>query len=577
MRVRAECLVRVDPRTAGSRLACVDSADKLLDAGSPKTGRRLREALDTLAEQGVDDPVLLRELLEAVLVVGQGVELDRALQRIVEVAGGLVDAKYGALGVRGPDGGLSEFVYTGITDAQRATMGHLPVGRGVLGLLIDDPQIHRIHDLGAHPTSVGFPPNHPPMHTFLGAPIMVRGEVFGSIYLTEKQSADTFSEVDETVVAVLAVAAGIAIDNAGLFERARTRHRWMQVLARRGSEPLAGIALSDTMSRMCVDVADLVGAVDVYLITELDGEVELRGHTGEPPRIDDFTAPSANSLTVQRAGAISPALVRRGARWTSVQPLQRASGAFGWMIITHRTRPYWEEEEIAGLAGVAEIASLAVVYAEQQQIARDLEVLGDRHRIARDLHDHVIQRLFAIGMSVQTLLAGTTDREAAKERLGQIMTDLDRTIAQIRTSIFDLQTASGSEDPTLRRRVLDIVSELSGHASISPSVNFEGPVDTVVPDTLGPHIDAVLREGLSNALRHAHAEHISVSVCADDVLTVEISDDGVGIDTDVTYRGLDNLTRRAEECDGTFSVVTRPRGERGDGGTTLTWSVPLVG
>src|SRR5690606_2286305 len=128
----------------------------------------------------------------------------------------------------------------------------------------------RIHDLGAHPTSVGFPPNHPPMHTFLGAPIMVRGEVFGSIYLTEKQSADTFSEVDETVVAVLAVAAGIAIDNAGLFERARTRHRWMQVLARRGSEPLAGIALSDTMSRMCVDVADLVGAVDVYLITELD-------------------------------------------------------------------------------------------------------------------------------------------------------------------------------------------------------------------------------------------------------------------------------------------------------------------
>ncbi|WP_439032671.1 GAF domain-containing protein [Gordonia terrae] len=540
---------------------------------------RLRETLDALADHGADDPALLRELLEAVLVVGQGVELDRALQRIVEVAAGLVDAQYGALGVRGPDGGLSEFVHIGITEPQRATMGHLPVGRGVLGLLIDDPRLHRIHDLGAHPTSVGFPPNHPPMHTFLGAPIMVRGEVFGSIYLTEKRSAEDFSEIDEGVVAVLAVAAGIAVDNAGLFERARTRHRWMQVLARRGSEPLAGIALSDTMSRMCADVADLVGAVDVYLLTDLDGEVTVRGHTGEQVEIDTFIPPDATALKVQRSGQIAQSLIRHGARWTSVQPLQRASGAFGWMLITHRNRPYWDEEEIAGLAGVAEVASLAVVYAEQQQIARDLEVLEDRHRIARDLHDHVIQRLFAVGMSVQTLLAGSTDPAAATTRLEQVMTDLDRTIAQIRTSIFDLQTATAQGDPTLRRRVLDVVSELSGHAPISPSVEFEGPVDTVVPDALGPHIDAVLREGLSNALRHARAENIAVSVSADDVLTVEIIDDGIGIGADVTYRGLENLTRRAEDCDGTFSIVTRPRRpdavDNRTGGTTLTWSVPL--
>ena len=155
---------------------------------------------------------------------------------------------------------------------------------------------------------------------------------------------------------------------------------------------------------------------------------------------------------------------------------------------------------------------------------------------------------------------------------------VDDAVGQIRTSIFDLQTATSNADgSTLRRRVLDIVSELSGHASISPSVEFDGPVDTVVPDTLGPHIDAVLREGLSNALRHAQADHIAVAVRADDVLTVEITDDGVGIGTDVTYRGLENLTRRAEDCDGTFSVVTRPRGNRDEGGTTLTWSVPLIG
>ncbi|MGC4963855.1 GAF domain-containing protein [Gordonia sp. DT101] len=541
------------------------------------------EALDALARHGVDDPAVLRDLLEAVLVVGQGLELDQALQRIVEVASAVVDARYGALGVRGPDGGLSAFVYTGISESQRARMDHLPVGRGVLGLLIEQPQVLRIPALSKHPASVGFPDNHPPMNTFLGAPIIVRGSVFGSIYLTEKQSAPEFGEVDETLVAVLAVAAGIAVDNARLFERARTRHRWMQVIARRGSEPLAGIALDDTLSRLCDDVAELTDGVDAYLLTGEPGAVEVAGHTGRVVAAGDMSLPPTDIHTVRSATDLPSELVRGGAQWATLQPLQRAAGVFGWIVITHRERPRWDGEDASGLAGVAEVASLAVAYAEQQQVARDLEVLEDRHRIARDLHDLVIQRLFAIGMSVQTMLANETSADGADtsaaqsaitSRLEQVIADLDRTIAQIRTSIFDLQTIPGHHDTTtLRRRVLDIVSELAAQAQIAPGVAFAGPVDTVVPESLGPHIDGVLREGLSNALRHARARHIDVSVRADDdVLSVEISDDGVGIGSDVVYRGLDNLTRRAEECGGVFSVVTRP-----GAGTTLTWSVPLTG
>ncbi|WAC55130.1 GAF domain-containing sensor histidine kinase [Gordonia sp. SL306] len=544
----------------------------------------LDDALDALARHGVDDPAVLRELLEAVLVVGQGLELDQALQRIVEVASAVVDARYGALGVRGPDGGLSAFVYTGISRSQRARMDHLPVGRGVLGLLIEQPQVLRIPALSKHPASVGFPANHPPMNTFLGAPIIVRGSVFGSIYLTEKQSAPEFGEVDETLVAVLAVAAGIAVDNARLFESARTRHRWMQVIARRGSEPLAGIALDDTLSRLCGDVTELTGGVDAFILTGESGAVEVAGHTGRAVTAGDMALPPTDIHMVRSATDLSSELVRGGARWATVQPLQRAAGVFGWIVITHRERPRWDGEDASGLAGVAEVASLAVAYAEQQQVARDLEVLEDRHRIARDLHDHVIQRLFAIGMSVQTMLATQPSsgegadtpavQSATTARLEQVIADLDRTIAQIRTSIFDLQTIPGHHDTTtLRRRVLDIVSELAARAPIAPGVAFAGPVDTVVPESLGPHIDAVLREGLSNALRHAQAQHIDVSVRAeDDVLSVEICDDGVGIGSDVVYRGLDNLTRRAEECDGVFSVVTRP-----GAGTTLTWSVPLTG
>lgn len=542
------------------------------------TPQGLTDALDALAAHGADDPAVLRDLLEAVLVVGQGLELDHALQRIVEVASQVLDARYAALGVRGSDGQLSAFVYTGISRAQRARMGHLPVGRGVLGELITNPQVLRIPALSEHPASVGFPDGHPPMTTFLGAPIIVRGSVFGTIYLTEKQSAPEFSEVDETLVAVLAVAAGIAVDNARLFERARTRHRWMRVIARRGSEPLAGIALSDTLSRLCADVAELTDAVDVFLVTDEAGAVSVQGHTGAGVAAGDMSFTADRQLLVVPATEIPSELVRRKASWASIQPMQRAAGEFGWIVMTHRERPDWEDEDASGVAGVAEIASLAVAYADQQEIARDLEVLEDRHRIARDLHDHVIQRLFAIGMSVQTLQAASVSGQqpdtSVTARLDQVVTDLDRTIAQIRTSIFDLQSVPGHSDTsTLRRLVLDIVAELAAHAPIAPGVQFAGPVDTVVPESLGPHIDAVLREGLSNALRHAHAEHIDVSVtAADDVLSVEISDDGIGIAADVTYRGLDNLTRRADDCDGTFTVLTRP----GDG-TTLTWSVPLAG
>ena len=544
---------------------------------------QVSQALDALVAHGVDNPAVLRELLEAVLVVGQGLDLDDALQRIVEVAVGVVDAQYGALGVRGPHGQLSAFVYTGISPEQRAQMGELPVGRGVLGVLIDDPHILRVPDLSQHPASVGFPPHHPPMTTFLGAPIVVRGSIFGRIYLTEKRGGEEFSSIDETLIAVLAVAAGIAVDNARLFERARTRHRWMQILVRRGSEPLAGIALSDTLSRMCADVSELVGAQDVYLITGEPGELRVGGATAEGLDPGILTLPSETGMIVAPVDKVAPELASAGAQWATVQPLHRASGAFGWILITHANQPFWEDEEISGLAGVAEVASLAIVYAEQQALARDLEVLEDRHRIARDLHDHVIQRLFAIGMSMQVLQAARADEDGGDDsndpvaaRLEQVTVDLDRTIAQIRTSIFDLQTAPGHHDTsTLRRRVLDIVSELSTHAPIAPSVQFTGPVDTVVPDRLGPHIDAVLREGLSNALRHADAEHITVSVSADDVLTVEISDDGKGIGSDVAYRGLQNLTRRAEENDGTFDIETR-LGRGAGSGTTLTWSVPLI-
>lgn len=528
-------------------------------------------ALDALASASVDDPAALRDLLEAVLLVGRGLELDQALQRIVEVAADVLDARYCALGVRGPELSLQAFVNTGIAPEIRATMGPLPVGHGVLGELLHHPEVLRIKKLSNHPASIGFPLNHPPMDTFLGAPIIVRDELFGSIYLTEKQGQPEFTQLDEKIVAVLAVAAGIAVDNARAFERAQARLRWIQVIADRGSEPLAGTDLTCTLHGLCRDISALTGAVDVYIVSGCT----VSGHTGSEPCTEDLLNVvdpegecESGELLLRELPAGSQPWLRRGARWVTVQPLQAGHGTSA-IILTHVDRRYWTGEEIAGLQGSARVASLALAYADQQQLAHDLQLLEDRHRIGRDLHDLVIQRLFAIGMSLQSMQAASKGPD--DDRMVQVITDLDATIAQIRTSIFDLQGMPGHGGAvTLRRRVLDVVAELAAHAPIMPSVAFHGPVDTLVPDNLAPHIEAVLREGISNAIRHSGADRIAVRIVADDIIVVEVTDNGCGIPHTAEHSGLANLSRRADDCDGVFTITTSPAT-----GTTLTWTAPL--
>ncbi|WP_188585824.1 GAF domain-containing sensor histidine kinase [Gordonia jinhuaensis] len=527
------------------------------------------------AVESIDDPDDLRDLLQAVLEVGSGLDLEITLQKIVDVAARVLDATYGALGVRGPDNDLSAFVYTGLTPAQRERMGRLPVGRGILGEVLTHPQVQRIDRIGEHPASVGFPPNHPPMSTFLGAPILIRGDVFGSIYLTEKRAGARFTERDESVILVMSAAAAIAVDNARLFRAAQTRHRWMQLVAKRGSEPLAGIALADTLTHICSDVSALTGAQDVVILTVDDERGTVIGHAGSP--VDEvIRIPSDvvgdEPIAVLPADSIEYFGADPQVRWLTVLQLTRASGPFGLLVSTHVDKPHWRPEENAGMAAVAEVTSLAVVYADQQSLARDMELLSDRHRIARDLHDHVIQRLFATGMSLQTTLAALPEDAPVATSIEQVVGDLDRTIEEIRTAIFDLNSGAKNAQntsTTLRRRVLDTVTELAARAQNAPTVRFRGPVDTLVPAALGPHIDAVLREGLSNALRHAHARYIEVTVAADDVLSLEIADDGVGIPSDAQYSGLGNLSQRAEECDGTFTVSSSLSG------TVLLWEVPL--
>ncbi|PTR36900.1 histidine kinase [Rhodococcus sp. OK611] len=515
----------------------------------------------------VTSPEKLRDLLRATLVVGAGLELDPTLQRIVQAATQLLGARYGALGVRAPGGGLSEFVYEGIDAGERATMGHLPEGRGLLGLLIDDPRPVRIRELDRHAASVGFPPNHPPMSSFLGVPIIVRGRAFGSIYLTEKRDAPEFTDEDEVILTVLAESAALAVDNARLFEESRTRERWLRAVAAINSSLLIGGSVPETLDLLVRRVRELTSAESVTLLDASSGMAIVAATTDHPR--DNLVADLAGSpveeaLRTGRAQLTEPG---SGSGPAAVLPVSGPQHIEGALVVALGAGAHpWKPDELSRLASMADLAAVALEFAHRQRQQRLLDVLADRDRIARDLHDNVIQRLFATGMSLQSIALPAPDGEV----LARSVEQLDRTVREIRTTIFDLQTGDTATPASLRRRLLDVIGEVTPQSAITPTVQFSGPIDTLVPAPVHPHAEAVLREGLSNARRHASASSIAVSITAAEEFTIAITDDGVGMSGDEPRSGLANLDRRAATCAGRCEVTAAV-----GGGTVLTWRVPM--
>ena len=567
-------------------------ADTNASVTFPQIARlELDELLEQLVERAQD--VLntqgrLRGLLAANRAIASDLGLDALLLRITQSACELVGARYGALGVVGSGGELDEFITVGLDDDTREAIGPLPRGKGILGLLISDPQALRLDDLKDHPKSVGFPPHHPPMHSFVGVPIRVRDLVFGNLYLTEKLQGGGFTAEDEELLTALASAAGVAIDNARLYEVERRRQRWLSASAEISRELLAGnsqpLPLIATRAR---DVADaelalllvpVPEAADMLLVAAADGMGAELVSGRLIPRDQSLAGRAiteGKTLLVQdvsrELGAYQlegipngPALVVRIADAGQGQP--------GVLSLT-RTRgaPAFDPDHQDMIASFADQAGVALKLAHAQSEQRRLLLLEDRDRIARDLHDHVIQRLFAAGLGL-TGLAARTKEPQTRARLGEYTDQLDDTIGAIRQAIFELRQA---DQTSLQARVIAAVREVTPALGFAPDLRFEGPLDTLLNREIGDHVLAVVREGLINSAKHAAASAVSVSISAVDAgrLTVIISDDGSGLGQPVRTSGLANMRSRAEELGGTLTAVS-PVGQSG-GGTRLEWSVPL--
>jgi len=523
-------------------------------------------------QDGLELPANARALLDAVVAISSDLDMHSVLNRIVVSACQITSARYGALGVIGHGGGLVDFVTHGVTEEEHAAIGNLPRGHGILGLLIDHPEPIRLSHIKDHPKSYGFPPNHPPMDSFLGVPVRIRGRVFGNLYLTEKEGGGDFTDHDEKLVEALASAAGFVIENARDYAQSERRRQWLEATAQINDALQPPVRLDDALRQIAIGARRVSGASAVAVVRRaVDSTHEVAAWDG---RRADEIAPLVESIETQIAGAEEEAtvvVIPQGAERTVVLvPLRAHLAPDGvLLVVLDAGRGSLESDEAELLASFADQASLALDRAQAISDRQELMLVSDRDRIARDLHDLVIQRLFATGLALQGARRIALS-EDVKERIDSAVADLDVTIRDIRSTIFELQHG---HELSLRADVRGLVKEYVPVLGFTPMVRTSGPLDTAVPNQIAEQLLAVLREALSNVARHAEADAavVEVEARADEVM-LRVADNGRGLPTDRNESGLRNARRRAADNGGTFRLLPEE-----PHGTVLEWTVPLRG
>ena len=530
----------------------------------------------------------LRLLLDAVMTISSELSLDHVLSRIVEVAADLAQARYVALGVigKGSERRLRAFITYGLTDEQRLAIGDLPRGQGLLGYIIDRPEPLRSEDISSHPESFGFPPHHPPMRSFLGVPVRIGDRVFGNLYLTEKHGGGPFTQDDEAIVVALAAAAGVVVENARLYDEIAHRERWLGATAEMTRALADDLNQRDALQVVADLARDASGADVASVVIRGDGVPVALTVVSGAPWPDDHRRQLTDraSLAGQVINSAAPVMiddVRTDPRaaplpegWPEIGPAivvpLRAVGVVDGALSlawTPDPQPAYSETDMRLPQRFANQAALALQAAQGRESRRKLAVFEDRDRIARDLHDLIIQRLFAVGLSLEGLTRGGGASEA-QHRVEKAIDDIDGTISEIRRSIFALSVAEETSD--VRAAVLDVVERSAKVLGFRPHVTFEGPVSAAVAQNVLPHALAVLGEGLINVARHAEATRVDVTLSVTGPhIMLTVADDGRGFVAEAPESGLRNMRERAERLSGSCTVVSVP-----DQGTVLTWTVP---
>ena len=578
----AEGVVEVSGRVAGD-----ERSSAFAGLGQRELVSRMHEQLDELLAARDQ----MERLLHVFVEIGSGLDLSATLRRIIVAARELTSAPYGALAVRDAEGNLLSFVHEGIDADTVRRIGHLPVGKGLLSLSLMDVPALRLDDLTAHPAAVGFPEHHPNMRGFLAVPITIRGTAFGNIYLTHVDPGRVFSQSDEVAARALAFAASVAIDNAQLFERQRTSAKWMEASreittallsrAEPHQRPLQLIA-----ERACA----LTGAEQAIVLLPADPDlpddetdtlvvsaaVGLNADEvlGRRIPVDSSTSGdvfrSGEPLITETLRYPIEAFTDVGQRPAIVMPLCAEDRVVGVIAIARGAdQTPFDDSYLDVVSDFATHAAIALALASAREDARQLTLVAERERIAHDLHDHVIQRLFAAGMDLQGTLARARSPEIV-DRLNRTLDDLQTIIEEIRTTIFQLKSPLG-RTTDFRQRIQRVVADLTENRHIVTTTRIHGPT-TAVGGELAEHAEAVTAEAVSNALRHSGASRLTVEVQVGDMFVLDIIDNGCGIPADNDRNsGLANMKYRAEQLGGACEISNPP-----EGGTRVHWAAPLT-
>jgi len=578
----AEGVVEVSGRVAGD-----ERSSAFAGLGQRELVSRMHEQLDELLAARDQ----MERLLHVFVEIGSGLDLSATLRRIIVAARELTSAPYGALAVRDAEGNLLSFVHEGIDADTVRRIGHLPVGKGLLSLSLMDVPALRLDDLTAHPAAVGFPEHHPNMRGFLAVPITIRGTAFGNLYLTHVDPGRVFSKSDEVAARALAFAAAVAIDNAQLFERQRTSAKWMEASreittallsrAEPHQRPLQLIA-----ERACA----LTGAEQAIVLLPADPDLpddetdtlvvsaavglNAAEVLGRRIPVDSSTSGdvfrSGEPLITETLRYPIEAFTDVGQRPAIVMPLCAEDRVVGVIAIARGAdQTPFDDSYLDVVSDFATHAAIALALASAREDARQLTLVAERERIAHDLHDHVIQRLFAAGMDLQGTLARARSPEIV-DRLNRTLDDLQTIIEEIRTTIFQLKSPLG-RTTDFRQRIQRVVADLTENRDIVTTTRIHGPT-TAVGGELAEHAEAVTAEAVSNALRHSGASRLTVEVQVGDMFVLDIIDNGCGIPADNDRNsGLANMKYRAEQLGGACEISNPP-----EGGTRVHWAAPLT-
>ncbi len=544
-------------------------------------------------------------LLEAALTLTGQLDLPDVLQDFVDLAAELTGARYSAMGVLDNLGSTVLFVHHGMDDRLEQLIGHAPHGEGLFAEIpVDSPLI--LEDLTQHPAFSGFPKDHPPMGSFLGVSVRIDEQVFGRLYLAERPGG--FSAEDAAQIEYLARAAAIAIANSRVYGESRSRERWMRVSQEITTSLLEGTEEEEALQFIAQRVREVADADTCLIVLPSVGEswaCEIAdGHLAQELIGVEFPD-NGRALTVLREGvgvivdslaraySVRVPILRRFGPAMYAPMIVRGSGLGIILLLRAVGRPEFEPADLTMAEGLAQQAALALELAAVRHADDVSNMLAERQRIGRDLHDLAIQQLFATGMQLHSARTQLAERgeTAFADLMEQSLISVDESVRQIRSIVQSLRESDEAIVLVERlRRETSIGRTALGYApSLVISVDGEvldddegnplvDEVDSRVDADIADDVVAVVREGLSNAARHARATSVQVRVAvrgrgALGRVTVEVEDDGRGVDPEVSRRsGLDNLVARARRHHGTF-VIAR---NGGGCGSVLRWQVPLT-